>query len=329
MSVWNEIAELGWLGIAIPEEYGGVGLSLGEVVPVVEQMGRNLMSTPFLSTTLAAQAINFGGTTEQKNALLPALASGEIATLALLEDSGNWNLRNVKSTASRDNGTFKLRGEKRLVCDAGCAKWIIVSVLVDGAPSLAIIARDDLPDGALRRETIIDETKRSYSLSLEGVSVEENLMICGDAAARTLDHIHLVGSLLCAAEACGGAASVIDYTVDYLKTRKQFGKLIGSYQAVKHPVVDAFVQYEKARSHLYAAANCFGEQGVGEIATRMARATSDTALSFAADRSIQFHGGFGFTYDCDAHLYRRRAAWHAALSGDAIYHRKKLSAMLF
>ena len=108
----------------------------------------------------------------------------------------------------------------------------------------------------------------------------------------------------------------------------QFGALIGSYQALKHPTVDAYVAYEQARSHLYSAAHCFGEQGVGEIATRMAKAQADAAMSFAADRAIQFHGGFGFTYDCDAQLYRRRAIWHASQYGDGAYHKQKLADLL-
>jgi alkylation response protein AidB-like acyl-CoA dehydrogenase len=128
---------------------------------------------------------------------------------------------------------------------------------------------------------------------------------------------------------CGGAQGVIDYTVDYARTRIQFGKPIGAYQGVKHPLVATYARYEQARSHLYSAAHCFNEQGVGEIATRMAKAEADAAFSFAADRSIQFHGGFGFTYDCDAQLYRRRAIWHASQFGDRAYHKKKLAELLF
>jgi len=149
-----------------------------------------------------------------------------------------------------------------------------------------------------------------------------------DRTQATLNYIDLAANLLSAAEMVGGAQGVIDYTIEYLTTRKQFGKLIGSYQSLKHPTVDAFVEYEQARSHLYAAAHCFTEQGTGEIATRMAKAQADKAYSFASDRSIQFHGGFGFTYDCDAQLHRRRAIWHAAQFGDATWQRKKLADLL-
>jgi alkylation response protein AidB-like acyl-CoA dehydrogenase len=126
--------------------------------------------------------------------------------------------------------------------------------------------------------------------------------------------------LLAAAEMCGGTYSVVDYTLDYLKTRKQFGKLIGGYQSLKHTMVDAHMGYERARAHLYSAAFLFGQQGEGEVAVRMAKAEAEEAFAFAADRAIQFHGGYGFTYDCDAQLYRRprdlerRALWRCALS---------------
>lgn len=327
--VWREIVDLGWLGIAIPEEHGGAGLGLAEVVPVMEQMGRYMLAGPFYSTTLAAQAVLAGGSDDQKRILLPRLAGGAIATLALCEANDDWDLANVDSTATRmSNGGLRLSGSKRHVCDADAATHIIASVLFEGRPALVAFERAALAPAALRREIVIDETKRSYALTLDGLEVPAEGLLDPDRAAAALQHIHLTANLLAAAEMCGGTQSVIDYTLDYLRTRVQFGKLIGSYQALKHPIVDAYVGYEQARSHLYGAAHCFNEQGVGEIATRMAKAQADAALSFAADRAIQFHGGFGFTYDCDAQLYRRRAIWHASQYGDAAYHKEKLADLL-
>jgi alkylation response protein AidB-like acyl-CoA dehydrogenase len=328
-ALWREIAALGWLGIAIPEDFGGVGLGLGEVVPVVEQMGRTLLAGPFVSTTLAAQAILAGGTEAQKQGWLPRLATGTIATLALTEAGGDWALENVLCAAEDEGGsTLKLSGEKFLVADAAAAEWIIASVLYRGRPALVLIETAALPAGALRREVIVDETRRAFALDLNGMKVPAASLLDPERAVGALAHIHLAANLLAAAEMCGGTQAVIDYTLDYARTRKQFGQLIGAYQAVKHPLVDAYVRYEQARSHLYAAAHCFGEQGTGEIATRMAKATADPVFAFASDRAIQFHGGFGFTYDCDAQLYRRRAIWHASQFGDAGYHKQKLAALL-
>jgi len=327
--VWAEIGALGWLGIAIPEEFGGVGLSLTEVVPVVEQMGRRMMHTPFVSTTLAAQAIMMGGTEEQKKDILPTLAEGTAATLALSENNGDWDLANIETTARRNEAGYVLSGVKTLVADIHAAKWVVISAkLESGQIGLFVVPTDTLSKDAIRKEGIIDETKRCFELRLDNVTVGEDALMDESLALQTLNHIHLAANLLSAAELTGGAQSCIDYTVEYLGTRKQFGKLIGAFQALKHPTVDAFVDYQKSRSLLYTAAFNFGQQGEGEVATRMAKAKAEETISFAADRSIQFHGGFGFTYDCDAQLYRRRAIFNASQYGDARYHKQKLADLL-
>jgi alkylation response protein AidB-like acyl-CoA dehydrogenase len=329
-AVWAELGDLGWLGVAIPEAYGGSGLGLAEVVPLVEQMGRRLMAGPFVSTTLAAQALIAGGTEDQKREALPRIAAGEAATLALAELDTDWETDAIACTATRQaDGRLALSGRKVLVTDADEARRIIASVRIDGTPALVLLTPDDLPAGALRRETVIDGTRRSFALTLDGIVLDPDRRFDPDRAVAALEHIHLAANLLAAADMVGGTQACIDYTLDYLRTRTQFGKVIGSYQALKHPIVDAYTRYEQARSHLYSAAHCFNEQGTGEIAVRMAKASADVAYSFAADRAIQFHGGFGFTWDCDAQLYRRRAIWHAAQFGDAAFHRKKLARLLF
>ena len=326
--VWTEIGALGWLGMAVPEEYGGVGLSLTEVVPVVEQMGRRMMHTPFVATTLAAQAIIMGGTEAQKAKILPKIAEGSAATLALTEDNGDWNLENINAEAMPDEKGYRLSGTKTFVADLDAAEWVITTVQLTGTIALAVIPKAAIPETAIRREVIIDETKRSYELNLDNVLIGEAELMSADKTEIALGHIHLAANLLSAAELTGSCQSCIDYTVEYLGTRKQFGKRIGAFQALKHPTVDAFVDYQKARSLLYTAAFNFGQQGEGEIAVSMAKAKAEEVASFAADRSIQFHGGFGFTYDCDAQLYRRRAIFLASQYGDARYHKQKLADLL-
>ncbi|NNC36201.1 MAG: acyl-CoA dehydrogenase [Acidimicrobiales bacterium] len=327
--IWKEIGDLGWCAIAIPEQYDGVGLSMAEVVPVMEQMGRNLMAGPFMSSTLAAQALLAGGTESQKSELLPKIAAGAVASLALNEKSGDWNLEHIAAKATKDGNLYKLTGMKTLVQDLPSAEFALVSVLIEGKPGLVIVNVSDISEAAIRRENLIDETKRAYEFNLDGLTVAADAILDMNKATTCFAHIHLCANLLSAAELCGGTQATIDYTIEYLNTRKQFGKLIGSYQALKHTTVDAAVDYEKARSLLYSAAFSFNEQGRGEIATRMAKAQAVTAMSFAADRAIQFHGGFGFTYDCDAQLYRRRAIFNASQYGDARYHKRKLAELLF
>jgi len=326
--VWAEIGTLGWLGIAIPEEYGGVGLSLTEVVPVVEQMGRRMMHSPFVSTTLAAQAIIMGGIEAQKANILPKIAEGAAATLALCEPNGDWSLENISAEAMPDEKGYCLSGTKTFVADLTAAEWVVTTVQLTGTIAIAIIPKASIPEAAIRREVIIDETKRSYELNLDRVLIGKADLMDADKTEAVLEHLHLAANLLSAAELTGSCQSCIDYTVEYLGTRKQFGKLIGAFQALKHPTVDAFVDYQKARSLLYTAAYNFGKQGEGEIATRMATVKAEEVASFAADRSIQFHGGFGFTYDCDAQLYRRHAIFHASQYGDARYHKQKLADLL-
>lgn len=327
--IWREIAELGWTAIAIPEAHGGVGLSLAEVVPVVEQMGRNLLASPFVSTTLAAQALIAGGTEAQQAEWLPRLAAGAIGTLALAEAHGDWDVGNIMVTARADGDVIALDGEKLFVLWADNAEMAIVSVLLAGKVALVLLTHEDLAKAKVRREAIIDETKRSFAVGLDGVSVPKSQLLDPAKAAATLMHIDMAAALLQSAEMCGGTQTVIDYTVEYLKTRKQFGKLIGEYQALKHPAVNAYVEYEKARSHLYSAAYAHADQGDGEVAVRMAKAAADGAYSFASDRAVQFHGGFGFTHDCDAGLHRRAAIFHASQHGDAAWHRAKLGTLLF
>jgi alkylation response protein AidB-like acyl-CoA dehydrogenase len=321
------MAELGWLGIAVPEAHGGVGLSLAEVVPVVEQMGRQLMPSPFVAATLAAQALIAGGSDAQKSEWLPRIVGGAVATLAIAEAHGDWDVTHIDAVAERAGDSLMLKGQKTFVLWADSAELILVSVQIDGAPALVMLQSGDIPKGALRREAIIDETKRSFALTLDGVTIAADAVLMGDAH-QILVHISLAAALLQSAEMCGGTQAVINYTLDYLRTRKQFGKIIGEYQALKHPMVDAYAGYERARSHLYSAAHSFAEQGRGEIAVRMAKASADGAYSFAADRAIQFHGGFGFTHDCDAGLHRRASIFHASQFGDAAWHRAKLADLL-
>ncbi len=327
-AIWKEITELGWLGVAIPEEYGGVGLSLAEVIPVVEAMGRNLLAGPFMATTLAAQAILDVGTEAQKTEWLPKLAGGTIATLALSEREGRWDDDDITATAAEQSDGFRLSGVKTFVADAAAAEIVVASVSLNGAPTLVLVETSALAAESLRRETIVDETRRSYELRFNNVVIPKSAIMDTDRAQVALSRLRLAANLLGAAEMVGGNRAVIDYTIDYLNTRKQFGKLIGAYQGLKHPTVDAYTMFEQARSHLYAAAHCFNEQGTGEIATRMAKTQAEKSLAYAADRAVQFHGGFGFTYECDAHLYRRRAIWHGSQFGDAAWQKQKLADLL-
>lgn len=326
--LWGEIAKLGWLGVAVPERFGGSGLSLADVTAIVEPMGRHLAGTPFISTQLFTQGLLAGGTDRQQRELLPKICGGAIGTVALFESDGDWNLEHIESSAVIAADAARLSGAKTLVCDAAAADFILVSVSLDGAPALAILEAADLARERRTRETVIDETRRAFRLDLAGVSVGASSLVTGEKARAALKAIRDAALLFASAEAAGGIAGALETTVEYLNTRSAFGRKIGSYQSLKHTCADILVGLERARSHVYHAASLLAAGEDAEIALRMAKVEAGDSFVFAGDRAIQFHGGFGFTYDCDAQLYLRRALWLQYAFGDAAHHRRKLADLL-
>lgn len=325
LGLWQEIAQLGWNGIAIPERFGGSGLTLGHTAVIAEPMGRHLLATPFASTQLCIQGLLAGGSEAQQAAWLPKLADGGIGSVALFEDDGDWDLTHPQARATVSGATVALHGAKTLVTDGAVADVLLVSVSLDGAPALAVLPTAGLAQAALQRETLIDETRRSHRLTLDGLTLPADALITGDAARAALRAIHQAALLLASAEAAGGIAGVLDVVVDYLNTRVTFGRKIGSYQGLKHPAADMLVGLERARSHVAHAATLLADGDDAEIALRMAKAEAGDSFVFAGDRAVQFHGGFGFTWDCNAQLYLRRALWLQPWFGDAAHQRQKLA----
>ncbi len=342
LPVWQAIAELGWLGIAIPERFGGSGLTLGQTAVIAEAMGRQLLATPFTSTLLCSWGLLAGGTAAQQAAWLPQLAQGGIGTVALFEDEGDWDLLSLTCRAQTNGASLTLHGAKTLVQDAAVADLLLVSVQHNGAPALVLLPAADLPRQHLLREAVIDETRRSYRLTLDGLTLPAEALITGAAAHHALHAIRQAALLLASAEAAGGIAGVLAVTVDYLNNRSAFGRKIGSYQALKHGCADMLIGLERARSHLHHAATLLVEAGGAgadagspvpehnaiDIALRMAKVEAGDSFVTAGDRSVQFHGGFGFTYDCDAQLYLHRALWLQPWFGDAAHHRRRLADLL-
>jgi len=328
-NVWQQLVALGWTGIAIPESFGGSELGIEAVVPIVESMGRSLSATPFIPCTLAAQVILRAASPEQQQRWLPKMVEGQIATIALL-DNEDWG---AISTTHQLSDELVLQGEKWFVDDAVTAELFIVLSQYQGRARFVVVERNQLPEGAIQAHALIDETKRSAKIDFTGVVVSANAVLAEENTQKILDDIKLIGALLTAAEAVGATSSCLNLIVEYLNTRKQFGKLIGSYQALKHPSVDILNKLEGARSQVYHAATLF-EEGKGdverdlEVACRMAKASANDALLYAGDRAVQFHGGMGFTYECDAQLYIRRAQWSQQQFGDSAHHRKRLAPLL-
>ncbi|NCF17466.1 MAG: acyl-CoA dehydrogenase [Haliea sp.] len=326
-AVWDEMVSLGWTGIALPESCGGSGMGIASVVPVAESMGRAMLGTPLLSTTLAAQLLLRAAGESQAEGLLAEIAAGIPATVALLENE-DWGDDNLCCTV---DDTGSLQGVKKYVADAAAASLLVVAVRHRDAPALAVVRAEQLPEAAMTPCTLIDQTRRAATVDFTGVNVSVDALVTGEDVAAALRDFRLLGALLTAAEATGSTASCLETVVDYLKTRKQFGRLIGSYQALKHPTVDILTALDDGRSFVYHAASLAGDGPLdrdAEIACRMAKAQATDTLCYAGDRAVQFHGGMGFTWECDAQLYIRRAQWSQQQFGDARHHRKCLAALL-
>ena len=328
-SDWQQMADLGWLGLAVPERYGGSGFGLGAAAVISECMGRQLVSGPFLATQMLIQGLLCSANEAHKQLWLPQLASGAIGAVALLEPHGSWRTEDITARAEPDGDTWRLSGVKSFVTDWPQADLTLIALKVGGEPALLPLTREELRSVQARRETVVDETRRSFELRLDGVSLAhtefEARCLRGEAAARAFTLMQRCGLLLTAAESAGGSAGALAVTVEYLNNRTAFGRKIGSYQGLKHPCADILVGLERSRSHVYHAATLMDEGSDPDVALAMAKAEAGETFVFAGDRAVQFHGGFGFTYDCDAQLYLRRALWCQYAFGDAAFHRAYLT----
>jgi alkylation response protein AidB-like acyl-CoA dehydrogenase len=323
--VWALMAgQLGLVGLTIPEQYGGTGFGPAELTVVLEEMGAALLCAPYFSTVvLAANAIMLAGDDEARKELLPPIANGDvIAALAIAEDDGRWDPESVRLEARRTAGGYALTGHKNYVLDGHVADLIVVVArsgdgigvftVGGGAPGLQ---RTPLPT--------LDMTRAQARLEFN----ETPARLIGDprlaaaALARTLD----LAAIALAAEMVGGAQRCLDMSVSYAKTRHQFDRPIGSFQVIKHKCADMLMDIETARTAAYYAgwAAAANSEELPVVAS-MAKAHCSEAFFHAAAENIQIHGGIGYTWEHDAHLYFKRAASSELLFGDPAYHREQL-----
>jgi len=315
--VWKELAQLGWLGLVIPEAHGGSGLGFTHLAVLLEEAGRQVLPSPLLPVTLAALAIERGGSDVQRARILRGIATGEmVVTLAHVEPDGSWHANETRAT--RTDG--RLSGEKHHVWAASTADVFLVPFREASATRLALV--EAAADGVtVVPEVGLDRTRRSGRVSMRNVAVPDDSVLPVDAE-KVFAHLLPRACAALAAEMVGGADALLTMTAAYAATRIQFGRPIGSFQAVKHPLVNVLIAVEHARSLVYAAAAAL-DAGTAdaELLARMAKAhLSDTYL-FAASRGVQLHGGYGFTIDCDVHFYFKRAHASRPAFGDATHHR--------
>ena len=328
-ALWKEIAGLGWLGLVLPEAHGGAGLGHLHLALLLEETGRRLLPAPLFAAILAGFALKAAGSAAQRARLEPALASGDlVATFALCDASGGWEPGEIEASADARQGGFVLRGVKPFVI-AGAEAGLVIAPFRERSGELALFAVD-LPTRGVRVETEIgvDPTRRSARLVFEDALVPATARL-EMAGASTLHRVHVQGFAALAAEMVGGAESTLVMTRDYAIARKQFDRQIGAFQAVKHPIVDMMIGVELARTHALAAAAALDhDPDSAEIPARMAKAIASEVYPAAVRKAVQLHGGYGFTWDCDAHFYFKRALWSRAMLGDGACHRRCLAAEL-
>jgi len=325
-AVWRQMADqLGLQSLTIPEEYGGSGFSYVELIVVLEEMGAALLCAPYFSTVaLAANAILSSGDQSAKKNLLPGIASGDtIGTLAITEDNGRWDFSGVTLEARQSNDGWLLDGHKMFVIDGHVADLILVAGRTHKGISLFGVMGDA---AGLTRTPLptMDQTRKQARL--EFASTPAWLIgRQGEAEAglsRTLD----LAVVALAAEQVGGAQHCLDSSVEYAKTRIQFGRPIGSFQAIKHKCADMLLEVESAKSAAYYAGWAAAESPEElPVVASLAKSYCSEAYFHAAAENIQIHGGIGFTWEHDAHLYFKRAKSSELLFGDPSYHRELLA----
>ena len=325
-AVWSQMAnQLGLQAISIPEEYGGAGFGYVELVVVLEEMGRSLLCAPYFSTVaLAANALLSSGDEGAKAEYLPGIASGEtIATLAFTEESGRWDVEGIAMVASRAGDGWMLDGTKSYVIDGHTADLILVAARTGNGVSLFALPGD--AEGLTRTPlATMDQTRKQAKLTFAATPArlvgEEGG--AGPVLSKTLD----LAAVALAAEQVGGAQRVLDMSVEYAKHRIQFGRPIGSFQAIKHKCADMLLEVESAKSAAYYAGWAAAEDNDElPVTACLAKAYCSEAYFHAAAENIQIHGGIGFTWDHDAHLYFKRAKSSELILGDPSYHRELLA----
>jgi alkylation response protein AidB-like acyl-CoA dehydrogenase len=331
---WQQIAvELGWPSVHIPEAYGGLGLGHVDLAVLLEAMGESLLCSPFFATVvLATNSILEIGTEAQKAQLLPPLAEGQhTATLALTEESGNWLAEDIETLAAPDRDGFVINGKKNWVLDGHSADLLAVVARTPGTTGeegLSVFwLRADTPGITRIALPTMDQTRRLAQVEFSNVRVGQETLL-GDLGkawpglCRTLD----LAAIGLAAEQLGGAQSCLDKTVAYANEREQFGRPIGSFQAIKHKCADMLVAVETSRSAVCYAA-CIADDGSDELGVNasLAKAWCSEAYFRCAAESIQIHGGVGFTWEYDPHLHFKRARAGEHWLGDPTAHRERIA----
>ena len=334
--LWTKIAEQGWLGLVFPEAYDGMGLGLVDLVVLMEEMGRAVVPGPYFSTVLlGGLAVLEAGSEAQKKEWLPQIGAGDKrVALAWMEPSAQLGPAGVTLTAVEKSGRYTLSGTKLFVHDAHTADALVVAARTRPGAGAEGVSLFLMPrDTSGLRVTLLptmDQTRKLCEVTCSDATVGADALLGAAGAgwaplARVLDRATVA---LCA-EMCGGAQKVLDMTVEYAKIRQAFGRPIGSYQGVKHRAADMLVDVENSKSITYYAAWALDENSPeAPLAVSMAKAYVSDAYRRVAAAGIQLHGGIGFTWEHDLHLYFKRAKGSEFTFGDATHHRERVAQLV-
>jgi acyl-CoA dehydrogenase len=334
-ALWQEMGRLGWLGIVLPVEHGGLGLGWVDLMVVMEELGRGLMPEPVLSTVLlGANAIHLGGSEAQQAEHLPAVAAGErILALAYQETGGRYRPHHVETRARSVGGGWTVSGQKTHVLDGHVADHLVVSARTGGDPgdaegiTLFLIPRDTAGVRVERLSRV--DSRNAAIVELRDIRIDRNAVVGevgggGALLGRILDR----ATIALSAEMLGSMLAAFEMTVEYLKTRVQFGVLIGTFQALKHRAARMFVETELARSAVMHAHRVLDEgRDDTEVAraAALAKARCSDAFLLIGNEAVQMHGGIGMTDEHDIGFFLKRARAAAATFGDAAYHRNRMA----
>jgi alkylation response protein AidB-like acyl-CoA dehydrogenase len=332
---WKKMAELGWMGLILPEQYGGSGLNMVDLVVILEEMGRVVMPGPFYPTViLGGIAIDLGGTSKQKQRYLPEIAAGRLKTaLAQVEESGRWDAEGILLPAKKDGTGFILSGTKLFVQDAHNADLLVVAARTSGkGPKGVTLFLVDAKQQGVTTTLLktMDQTRKLCEITFENVALGRDAVLGGVGKGwPLLDRIIDRAKVAMCAEMCGGAQKVLEMSVDYAKVREQFGRPIGSFQAIQHKCANMMVQTESAKSATYYAAWAVANDvPEAHLAACMAKAYCSDAYRFVSAEGIQIHGGIGFTWEHDMHLYFKRAKGSEVTFGDATWNRELVAQLV-
>ena len=325
---WRKVnTELGLTAIAIPEEYGGQGFGLSEQCIVLEEMGRSLLCAPYFSSAvLTANAILYGASEEYKKKYLPEIASGVLtASLAFTEETGAWDISSMSMCAEKTENTYRLNGVKSFVLDGHMSDLIIVLAKVNdnsGSQRLALFSVDSTATGLTKN--LLNSTDQTRKLAkLMFTDVEATCISSEDDVTEAMQKTFLKSCIGLSNEMVGGAERLREDTLEYVKMRMQFGRSIASFQVTKHKATDMLADVELAKSAAYYAAAAFddGESDIAATAS-IAKASASEAYMQTAINAVQMHGGIGFTWDNDTHLWFKRAKSSEVFLGTADFHRE-------